>query len=215
MYLIEILLPLQEESRKPFPAELYERPATRFVAGFLGASNLLRGRAEGNDGELATVRLEDGAAVRIASSLLGARQRVDLGVRPEKIRLLEMSETAPQGANLLTGTITSALYTGVSTQYQVVLPTGTSVVVYEQNLERARAATPGLQRAARPQRLCTASLVTVRQQTPHRVLGSLVRGMRLLLGLGAAQSRARLGREDLGWASKRRHTMPYTTLDLH
>src|SRR5262245_59305811 len=106
------------------PAELYERPATRFVAGFLGASNLLRGRAEANDGELATVRLEEGATVRVAASLLGARQGVDLGVRPEKIRLLELSETVPPGSNLLTGTVTSALYTGVSTQYQVALPTG-------------------------------------------------------------------------------------------
>jgi spermidine/putrescine transport system ATP-binding protein len=55
--------------------------------------------------------------------------------------MLEMSETAPPGANLLTGSVTSALYTGVSTQYQVSLPSGTTVVVYEQNLERARAAT--------------------------------------------------------------------------
>jgi spermidine/putrescine transport system ATP-binding protein len=123
------------------PAELYERPATRFVAGFLGASNLLRGRAEGADGELATVRLKTGEAVRMATALLGTRRDVDIGVRPEKIRMLEMSETAPVGANLLTGTVTSALYTGVSTQYQVALPSGTTVVVYEQNLERARAAT--------------------------------------------------------------------------
>jgi spermidine/putrescine transport system ATP-binding protein len=123
------------------PAELYERPATRFVAGFLGASNLLRGRAEGTESDLTTVRLDNGAPVRIASTLLGGRTRVDIGVRPEKIRMLEMSETAPPGANLLTGRVTSALYTGVSTQYQVALADGTQVVVYEQNLERARAST--------------------------------------------------------------------------
>jgi spermidine/putrescine transport system ATP-binding protein len=123
------------------PAELYERPATRFVAGFLGASNLLRGRATGVDGDLTVVGLENGAQVRIATSLLGARTRVDIGVRPEKIRMLEMTETPPPGHNLLTGTVRSALYTGVSTQYQVALPDGTTVVVYEQNLERARAST--------------------------------------------------------------------------
>jgi spermidine/putrescine transport system ATP-binding protein len=123
------------------PAELYERPATRFVAGFLGASNLLRGRTEGSDGDLASVRLADGALVRVSTSQLGDRTQVDLGVRPEKIRMLEMTETPPEGANLLTGTVTSALYMGVSTQYQVALRSGTIVVVYEQNLERARAAT--------------------------------------------------------------------------
>jgi spermidine/putrescine transport system ATP-binding protein len=111
------------------------------VAGFLGASNLLRGRTEGSDGDLASVRLADGALVRVSTSQLGDRTQVDLGVRPEKIRMLEMTETPPEGANLLTGTVTSALYMGVSTQYQVALRSGTIVVVYEQNLERARAAT--------------------------------------------------------------------------
>ena len=47
----------------------------------------------------------------------------------------------PPGANTLSGRVRSALYTGVSTQYQVDLPDGASVTVYEQNFERARAST--------------------------------------------------------------------------
>ncbi len=123
------------------PADLYERPATRFVAGFLGASNLLRGRAEGVDGERSMVRLDNGSVVMMPTTRLAGRTRVDVGVRPEKIRMLETSEAIPAGSNTLSGTVRSALYTGVSTQYQVGLPDDTQVVVYEQNLERARAST--------------------------------------------------------------------------
>jgi spermidine/putrescine transport system ATP-binding protein len=123
------------------PVELYERPATRFVAGFLGASNLLRGRVEGVDGTYSTIRLEGSSVVRMSTALLAGRIRVDVGVRPEKIRLLETTDPVPTGANTLTGRVRSALYTGVSTQYQIDLPDGSNVVVYEQNFERARAST--------------------------------------------------------------------------
>ena len=123
------------------PVELYERPATRFVAGFLGASNLLRGRVEGVDGAYSVVRLDGSNVVRVSTALLAGRTRVDVGVRPEKIRLLETTDPVPAGANTLSGRVRSALYTGVSTQYQVDLPDGSNVVVYEQNFERARAST--------------------------------------------------------------------------
>src|SRR3990170_1090682 len=63
------------------PTDLYERPATAFVAGFLGVSNLLAGVVAGED----RVRLDDGTEVRLP---LGGRSgRVAVGVRPEKVRL--------------------------------------------------------------------------------------------------------------------------------
>jgi spermidine/putrescine transport system ATP-binding protein len=124
------------------PQELYERPATRFVAGFLGASNLLRGRATGIDGEHSVIQLDGGDSVRVPTSRLAGRGVVDVGVRPEKIRLLEVTDPLPPGANVLSGHIRSALYTGVSTQYQVDLAVGGQpVVAYEQNFERARTST--------------------------------------------------------------------------
>ncbi len=123
------------------PQELYERPATRFVAGFLGASNLLRGQVEGVDGAYSAVRLAGSTVVRVSTALLAGRTRVDVGVRPEKIRLLETTDPVPAGANTLRGRVRSALYTGVSTQYQIDLSDASSVVVYEQNFERARTST--------------------------------------------------------------------------
>jgi spermidine/putrescine transport system ATP-binding protein len=130
------------------PEDLYERPRTRFVASFLGASNLLHGKVEGRDDGYATVRLDGSTTVRVPAAQLGGRDDVDVGVRPEKIRLLGEAATVAQGLNALTGHIQTLAYTGVSTQYQVQLPSGGTVAVYEQNLERATVGTlhqPGVE----------------------------------------------------------------------
>ena len=119
------------------PESLYERPSTRFVAGFLGISNLLPGDVEGSDAGYVTVRLADDSRVRAPSASTNGHHRVSVGVRPEKIRLREASEDAPRGHNELTGVVKDASYLGVSTQYQVEARGGARLTVYEQNVERA------------------------------------------------------------------------------
>jgi spermidine/putrescine transport system ATP-binding protein len=119
------------------PEALYERPTTRFVAGFLGVSNLLPGTVEGADGTHAVVRLADDTRVRAPSALVGGRDKIHVGVRPEKIRLLAAGAEGPAGHNLLTGVVRDASYIGVSTQYIVEARGGVRIVVYEQNVERA------------------------------------------------------------------------------
>src|SRR5919201_435031 len=89
------------------PDELYERPQTPFVAGFLGVSNLLSGTISGTD----TVRLDDGTEVRVP--LNGRSGRVAVGIRPEKIR------ADGDAMNRLAGTVVESAYVGVSTQYIV------------------------------------------------------------------------------------------------
>ena len=119
------------------PETLYERPATRFVAGFLGVSNLLQGTLEGTVGRYVVVRLHGGSAVRVPSALAtGGSADMEIGVRPEKIRLFSDGIDAPAGLNQLTGLIKDASYVGVSTQYIVETPSGEAVAVYEQNVER-------------------------------------------------------------------------------
>jgi spermidine/putrescine transport system ATP-binding protein len=120
------------------PESLYERPTTRFVAGFLGVSNLLPGRPEtaGSDDRYAAVRLADDTVVRVPRQLVNGHATVDVGVRPEKIRMLAAETEAPAGANLLTGIVRDASYLGVSTQYIVETGRGERVTVYEQNVER-------------------------------------------------------------------------------
>ncbi len=121
------------------PEQLYERPTTRFVAGFLGVSNLLPGTIEGADGTFATLRLTDGALVRAPRALVDGATgaAVEIGVRPEKIRMREPDVEVPTGHNELAGTVRDASYIGVSTQYEVVTAGGGSLTVYEQNVERA------------------------------------------------------------------------------
>jgi spermidine/putrescine transport system ATP-binding protein len=119
------------------PEELYERPRTRFVAGFLGVSNLLKGTADAGSDGYAVVRLADGAPVRVPRSLVAATGDVEVGVRPEKIRILEPeAEASGNGANLVEGVVRDASYLGVSTQYIVDLRSGEKVTVYEQNVGR-------------------------------------------------------------------------------
>ena len=120
------------------PEVLYERPRTKFVAGFLGVSNLLPAKADGRDNGYAGFRLGDGSAVRVPAAVVQDRSGdMALGVRPEKIRLLEPKDESPAGYNRVPGTIAHASYLGVSTQYIVQLRDGHRVTVYEQNVNRA------------------------------------------------------------------------------
>ncbi|MFI5048563.1 MAG: ABC transporter ATP-binding protein [Gaiellales bacterium] len=116
------------------PTELYERPNTAFVAGFLGVSNLLNAKVSGSD----AVTLPDGTVARVESGTLsGAPQEVRIGVRPEKMRLEAASAGASSnGANQLTGTVRDVSYIGVSTQYIVDTQAGDEVVVFAQNAGR-------------------------------------------------------------------------------
>jgi spermidine/putrescine transport system ATP-binding protein len=120
------------------PEVLYERPKTRFVAGFLGVSNLLPATADGRDDGYAGFKLSDGSTVRVPAAVVQDRSgTLALGVRPEKIRLLEEKDESPAGYNRVPGTIAHASYLGVSTQYIVRLRDGHQVTVYEQNVTRA------------------------------------------------------------------------------
>jgi spermidine/putrescine transport system ATP-binding protein len=104
------------------PQELYERPATAFVAGFLGISNLLPGTVDGPD----AVRLDSGEVVRAAVG--GRSGRVAAGVRPEKIAL-----GLGGGENELRGAVLETAFLGVGTQVVVRTPAGV-VQVFAQNI---------------------------------------------------------------------------------
>jgi putative spermidine/putrescine transport system ATP-binding protein len=91
------------------PAEVYEHPATAFVAGFVGVSNVLE-----RDGRRFTVR-------------------------PEKIRLLGPDEPAGDGVHAERGRIESVAYVGMVTRYVVALDAGGTLQVVRQNLETTSA----------------------------------------------------------------------------
>ena len=91
------------------PTDLYQRPRTAFVAGFLGVSNLLDGTVT----TAGSVRVDNVGELRVGADLPGAGTRVRIGVRPEQLRL------DASGVNAIEGTVTERAYVGVATQYIV------------------------------------------------------------------------------------------------
>jgi spermidine/putrescine transport system ATP-binding protein len=126
------------------PEFVYENPATEFVAGFLGASNLLEGELKERNGD-ATVLLSAGSTVRmpIARVPAEAADRVKVGVRPEKITIRRDGTEPPVGHNAIGGTLLMSTYIGVSHQYKVEGPGGTTLTVYVQNIGADQAPEPG------------------------------------------------------------------------
>jgi putative spermidine/putrescine transport system ATP-binding protein len=94
------------------PADVYERPATRFVAGFVGTSNLLTGAA--------------------AKAIIGADGTFT--VRPEKIQIMEPGASPAADEVAADGTIREVVYLGPDTRYIVALDAGAELVVTQQNL---------------------------------------------------------------------------------
>ena len=89
------------------PAELYERPATRFVAGFLGAANLLPAVVRSAGAERTVLGLACGTEVEGPGSALAPGAAVTLGVRPERLRI-------GAGANRLDGVVEGIAYRGAA-----------------------------------------------------------------------------------------------------
>jgi putative spermidine/putrescine transport system ATP-binding protein len=94
------------------PADVYERPSTAFVAGFVGTSNIFTGE--------------------VARTISGESRAFT--VRPERIRLCPPSTTAEAGIRAVSGTIRDVVYLGSNTRYLVDIG-GKDVIVTQQNLE--------------------------------------------------------------------------------
>jgi putative spermidine/putrescine transport system ATP-binding protein len=91
------------------PIEVYEQPASEFVAGFIGISNLID---------------------------RGGRK---FTIRPEKLRLLAPGEPAPDGFHIEAGRILDVIYLGMATRYVVKLEAGDTLIAVSQNRETAAA----------------------------------------------------------------------------
>jgi spermidine/putrescine transport system ATP-binding protein len=126
------------------PQDVYENPATEFVAGFLGASNLLEGEVKEREGGMATVALPTGPTLTVPSDRMnGQTTTVKVGVRPEKIRLERDAGESPSGWNSVTGTLRMATFVGVSHQFTIDGPGDRTLTVYAQNLGAESIPAPG------------------------------------------------------------------------
>jgi spermidine/putrescine transport system ATP-binding protein len=115
------------------PRDIYEHPRTRFVAGFIGTSNLITGTAARVDGGHAVIEVsaDERIVVPVNSAGLAPGSPLELTVRPEKI---EISATRPAGRGcVLRGEVTEVVYLGTSTNFSVATTTGADIVVFQQN----------------------------------------------------------------------------------
>jgi spermidine/putrescine transport system ATP-binding protein len=100
------------------PEEVYDRPATTFVAGFIGVSNLMPATVTGGQ----EVKLDQGTTISTATDGFAAGERCHAVVRPEKLRV-EFGDngSAPTGQTRVEGVVASSLYLGTATQIAVDL----------------------------------------------------------------------------------------------
>jgi spermidine/putrescine transport system ATP-binding protein len=103
------------------PEDVYERPTTTFVAGFIGVSNLMPGTVAAKSGDRTTVRLDTGIEVETSVDGLDAGDRCHAVVRPEKLRIDANSSGPPDGWPSVQGVIESSIFLGTSTQIVVGL----------------------------------------------------------------------------------------------
>jgi putative spermidine/putrescine transport system ATP-binding protein len=96
------------------PADLYERPQTAFVAGFVGTSNIFMGD--------------------LAQRITGQRQ--SFAIRPEKIRLGNVDDSMPSAQCAVSGIIHDVTYLGMYTRYLLQMPEGGELTIVQQNQEQ-------------------------------------------------------------------------------
>src|SRR6266702_3332834 len=131
------------------PREIYEHPASRFVAGFIGTSNLLTGSVSrlAADNAVIDVGPDERIVVPTRDLSLSPGDEVELTVRPEKIGL---SPAQPAGAAgercLLRGKVTEVVYLGTATNFNITTSTGAEVMVFVQNAASVDAEVATVQR---------------------------------------------------------------------
>jgi putative spermidine/putrescine transport system ATP-binding protein len=130
------------------PVEVYEHPASAFVAGFVGTSNLISGHA--------------------AEAVIG-RPGV-FSIRPEKIRVDgDLSQPAGDGETSATGTLTNVVYAGATMRYEVSLDAGGQLAVLQQNTEGRRNTSDGITGRDEPFRTDTRVRLSWRHEHNVRV----------------------------------------------
>lgn len=115
------------------PSELYDRPASAYVANFLGQSNLLPLELAGSAGSGLVTATAHGVRVVVDAAQLPADRGagLQLGIRPEKLRLLGPESVGV--VNRLDGRVTDASFTGVATTYLVAMEWGQELTVTQPN----------------------------------------------------------------------------------
>ena len=124
------------------PEEIYERPTTTFVAGFIGVSNLMPAKVTATGEGSGSVRLDSGVEVRTPVNGLSVGESCHAVVRPEKLKI-DAAGAQPAGAKA-EGVVESSVFLGTATQIVVDLGGDVRMTVLVPNAsEDERASLPG------------------------------------------------------------------------
>jgi spermidine/putrescine transport system ATP-binding protein len=121
-----------------YPEDIYERPETEFVAGFIGTSNIIKAPVIGRDGDCLEVACADGDRLRVPAPAWEVRPGdvLSFTVRPEKFSVIGLNDPVGDGLCTVAGTVIDVVYQGVSTQLVVRTAEGATLVAFRQNRER-------------------------------------------------------------------------------
>jgi spermidine/putrescine transport system ATP-binding protein len=126
------------------PEDVYERPTTTFVAGFIGVSNLMPGTATSVDGNRARVRLDSGVELDAPANGVTTGERIHAVVRPEKLQIQTANGSGPADGPSVEGIVEASVFLGTATQIVVALAEDVKMTVLVPNASEAeRARLPG------------------------------------------------------------------------
>jgi spermidine/putrescine transport system ATP-binding protein len=125
------------------PEDVYERPATTFVAGFIGVSNLMPGEVVQANGGRSRVKLDSGVEFEAATAIADG-ERIHAIVRPEKLLITTADREATSNGPSVEGVVQSSVYLGTATQIVVKLADDVAMTVLVPNADEAeRGRLPG------------------------------------------------------------------------
>jgi spermidine/putrescine transport system ATP-binding protein len=126
------------------PEDVYERPTTAFVAGFIGVSNLMPATVTAVNGDRGSIRLDTGLELDAPVDGIAQGERCHAVVRPEKLRIDRADAPTPADRPNVRGLVESSVFLGTSTQIVVRLPGEVPLTVLVPNASEAeRAELPG------------------------------------------------------------------------
>jgi ABC-type Fe3+/spermidine/putrescine transport system ATPase subunit len=126
------------------PSDLYDRPANRFVAGFIGESNFLEGNVAGVDGREIAARVAGAAVIAISDRRPAVGASIVLAVRPEKIGFREGPASGPRSRlNAVEAVVRDVTFIGEMHRYVLEIAPEVTLVAKQQHRFHVKAHAPG------------------------------------------------------------------------
>ncbi|MEJ0015212.1 MAG: ABC transporter ATP-binding protein [Acetobacteraceae bacterium] len=114
------------------PAEVYQRPVSRFIASFLGAANFFHGKVDGNENGALSVTVPGGPAISVRSSR-PVGSPVTIALRPESVKVEVPDPARDVSRNAVSAIVEKVVYHGFVSHLYLRQPNGDSLIAFQQN----------------------------------------------------------------------------------